>query len=237
MSDTISTYLMFSRQPEEPLQTVLSGVVDAGWELQTRYDGMYKYLVDDEAVRSETLDAVLSDLSGAERASIKVQRDDVEVRLERNTESLHESDVDNYLIWADKYQFTHGGRGRSRETARQNVIRYLDLVQLVVETVVPDYGFGKYGRAVSPVTIPSEDDLNDQRAVHTFWLNIFAPRAVDRFGIEYLLDAPAWSVRELETGHVMVITLDNPIEPSDDWSTAHSDLAEYLGLEFDPAEQ
>ncbi|MFC4550509.1 MULTISPECIES: hypothetical protein [Halorussus] len=43
-----------------------------------------------------------------------------------------------------------------------------------------------------------------------FWLNVFAPAAVERLGRETLLSA-GWKAQELDDGSVLLVLSDNPI--------------------------
>lgn len=237
MSDTISSYLLYGLNPEAPLQRVLEAVLEDDWELVTSHDGDFRYRIGEDRRTTERQETVLSEVDTPRNAAVAVERGDQRVWIEKDTDMLPTVESWNLYFWSDKYEFTHRGQNRSREVARDRVRTYVDLVALAVEATDPSYGFGKFGYVVSPKIVPTVDELMDQRVHSVFWLNVFGPKAIERFGRNRLLDAPAWDVRDLETGHVLVQVLDNPIDPADDFQAAHRELSEYLELDYDPGQQ
>jgi hypothetical protein len=66
-----------------------------------------------------------------------------------------------------------------------------------------------------------------------FWLNVFSPTTVERVGRERLSRLPAWRTTEFDSGHVCLVTSDNPVQASEKWTDTgiEDELAEILELE------
>ncbi|MFC7047156.1 hypothetical protein ACFQH6_18715 [Halobacteriaceae archaeon GCM10025711] len=131
-------------------------------------------------------------------------------------------------LWDVRY----GGEYPPFAFAAANVDAYFEFVALAAEATDPDYGYGTVGTEVDPAKIPTPDHLAEGRISHVFWLNVWPEAVVDRLGRERVLSAPAWRVRELATGGVLVVAADNPSSPTDAWVTGRADVAAHLGLEY-----
>lgn len=231
MDDSISTFLLYANWPDEPMGSLLRAVND-DWELANRdlETGEYRYRVDGRRRTASTVDELVADIDGELNGSIKLERDGLGMYVELNYEKLPTLDVSNLYLWTDEYSFHHGGEGRTQAEGRDNVETYLDLVETAVEATDPGYGFGKHMAAVSPRVVPTADDIYDSRYHDAFWLNIFDEAAVNSIGRETVMDTPAWRVTALDTGHVVVVAADNPIQPDSQWDGATERVKEHLGI-------
>lgn len=231
VSDTISTYLQYGTRPDVPLERVLSAVLDQGWQLRAPFGGDFVYRIEDERRTAEHIDEVVNAVGTPGNASVAVERDGLRVWIEQDSDVLPTVEGWHLYLWADKYEFGHRQDTRTQAEARSRVQQYLDLVELAVVETDPDYGFGKLGTTVSPKVVPTVDELLASRVFNVFWLNVFDSAAVERLGRETILDAPVWEVRELETGHLMLVASDNPFEPADEWADGVERLGEYLNVD------
>jgi hypothetical protein len=202
------------------------------WDLADRdpETGGFRYRVDGARRTASTVDEIVTDIDGELNGSVKLKRDGLTIYAELNYEKLPTLNVSNLYLWTDEYSFYHDGEGRTQVEARRNVETYLDLVETAVEATDPGYGFGKHMAAVSPRVVPTADDIYDSRYRDVFWLNIFDEAAVNSIGRETVMDAPAWRVTELDTGHVLVVAAGNPIQPDSRWDGATERVKEHLGI-------
>lgn len=233
MNDYICSYVVYGTLPDEPLTRALDAILQGGWTVDTHRDGDFEYMAGDELRMAETTDQALSDVDTCGEAAVAVERGELRIWLEKDSDRLPTIESWHLYVWSDRYDYEHERAKRTREEVRENLRQYVDLVQLVVEATDPSYGFGKFGYLVAPEAVPTVDDLLDSRAREAFWLNVFDEQGVERLGRERVLDAPAWDVRELETGHAMVIVSDHPFEPAEEWADAEAEVAEHLDLEYE----
>lgn len=89
----------------------------------------------------------------------------------------------------------------------------------------------KVDLGVFPKMIPARDELPDPQVSQIFWLNLFKASTADDLGYDRLFTAPAWHVDELETGHILLVAADNPVEPAEEWEGAEERIAEHLGID------
>jgi hypothetical protein len=104
------------------------------------------------------------------------------------------------------------------------------LVETAVKSTDPGYSFGKYMAPVSPRVVPTADDIYDNRYREVFWLNVFDEEAINSIGYETVMDSPAWRVTELDSGHVVVVAADNPIQPDSQWDGATERIKDHLSI-------
>jgi len=85
----------------------------------------------------------------------------------------------------------------------------------LVEVLEPDYVWGMpmvgpdpdVGRR--PTDKPISENIQD-----IGWITVLSPQMIESLGgREYVLDTPAWYREELSTGHIMILTADNPVNP------------------------
>lgn len=187
MTDIISTFLMFESPPEKPLPNVLTAAIGEGWTVQTEYGGdNYEYMVGDDLRTATMIDRARADIDTSDHTSITVEKDGVEVVTEKDTDLLPIVGISNLYLWSNKYNYEYNHADRSTEQARANVDTYLNLIELTVSRTDQGYEFGKFGREVSPRSVPTVDDIYDARIRDVFWLNAFDQTAVERFGREPL---------------------------------------------------
>lgn len=89
--------------------------------------------------------------------------------------------------------------------------------ELAIETE-PDYVWSldmenqEWAAAVSATTKPIAEDISQLP-----WLGVYAPQTVaDLGGRDYVLETPAWKVEELETGHILIVKSDSPLNRNTD---------------------
>ncbi|AXR79508.1 hypothetical protein AArc1_3203 [Natrarchaeobaculum sulfurireducens] len=223
--------MMYGIRPSAPLQRVLKAALNAGWKLSPQFGDDYVYWIDDKRFTAANNDEVVEAVDSLETTAVAIERNDLRVWIEKDTDVLPTVETWHLYLWANKYEFGHRKDARTQAEARARVQQYLDLVELAVVETDPDYGFGKFGSIVSPKVVPTVDELLSARVLDVFWLNVFDSAAVERMGRERVLEAPAWEVRELETGHVMLVASDNPFEPADEWADGEEHVAEYLDVD------
>lgn len=103
----------------------------------------------------------------------------------------------------------------SKIQTRVSVI--VDLIATLAECYDPEYAWGmlgtgqRPGEGLRPTGRPISEHVDELG-----WVTVLSEPLVDAFGgRERVLDTPAWKVQELETGHVVIVKTDNPVEPTD----------------------
>lgn len=100
------------------------------------------------------------------------------------------------------------------EQSQRRVKALTDLTADLVEVLEPDYVWGMpmvgpdpdVGRR--PTDKPISENIQD-----IGWITVLSPQTIENLGgREYVLDTPAWCREELSTGHVMILTADNPVD-------------------------
>lgn len=110
------------------------------------------------------------------------------------------------------------GEGRyTREKVQKRVESITDLVGGLAEVVEPEYVYGmllvgtKPHRGLKPTGRPISENVE-----RLSWISVLSDPIIEDFGgRERVLDTPAWRVEELETGHVMIVKTNNPIDPTE----------------------
>lgn len=106
--------------------------------------------------------------------------------------------------------------------------RMNDFVDIVAELMLiakPEYGWGmfipsEYENEFRPADRPIREHVD-----RFSWITIIGPSLIDEFGgHDYILEAPAARVDELETGHIMLVKTDRFF----DYDTRETALEEYL---------
>lgn len=231
MTDTISTFLLYDREPPNLLSDLYRAARNDGWRLPTR-EGESECIIDGEVKTYASGDDFVTDVDTAKQASIPLQKGGPKVYLVKEDDLLPDGTAPCLYLWSDKYEgYLYQSDSRSRDEAQANLELYLDLVELAVERTEPYWGFGKRGKAVASDWIHTIDDASNGRIHNVFWLNIFDPETVDAIGYKRLAASPAWRVTELGTGHVLLVTMDNPFEPSGEWVGAADRVTAHLGLD------
>jgi hypothetical protein len=81
-----------------------------------------------------------------------------------------------------------------------------------------------YGEAQRPPF--TAESLAHDTYDHLSWLSIFTPSMVEHYGRETLLSAPAWQIRELVDGAILIVCHDDTV----DWQEDCRSTAEHIGL-------
>jgi hypothetical protein len=93
---------------------------------------------------------------------------------------------------------------------------------IAVYAETPRHAFDIHQTGDPPFT--AESLANDEYE-QLSWLTVFTPPMVETYGRETLLSAPAWEVRELDDGAIVVLCHDDV-----DWESDCRDVAEHIGL-------
>lgn len=231
MSEIIATWLVFTHTPSRSFGDLIGILQDSGWTVPQRGD-VYSFLVDNDLKEFDTVSELIETINSAVTASITVERDHTEIRVELNADTGRDPpELTNIHIRAWDSEFRpprDGWNGRKREDA---TVAYLDAVRTSVETLEPNYGYGRYPEYTKMKAIPTYDDVLDGRVKGTFWLNVFGEKHIQTLGRDRIESAPAWRVEELDTGQFLVVASDNPVEPSEEWGGALDALASHLGMD------
>jgi hypothetical protein len=75
------------------------------------------------------------------------------------------------------------------------------------------------------------ESLAHNKYEHLSWVTVFTPPMIETYGRETLLSAPAWQIRELDNGAILVVSYQNPFDPNPD---KKEDVADYIGLKSFP---
>ncbi len=125
-------------------------------------------------------------------------------------------------VSTDDSHFTGG------EMHQEKYQMFLTLVEVTYRQWHPLYGFDDPGTGDDT---PSRDDALAGVLPRLFTINLFGPEYVAKLGRERLLSAPAWQVKELDDGGILIATIPyveedwrhpSPYEPRE--------VARHLGL-------
>jgi hypothetical protein len=72
---------------------------------------------------------------------------------------------------------------------------------------------------------PTSKDIAATKLQYIFWANFFGPEYVERYGRDFLLNAPGWKVEELDDGGILYVTLESFVEW---WRTERLDILRYF---------
>lgn len=225
MSDTVSSYLLYSAPPSNPLGSVVSTAINAGWSI-SKSDGEYEFRLESESATAQTVQELCDRIDSKSRASIRIEHDGLSIRIVKNERNSPISPLSHLRFRAWQADFAYSTSSMTRAEAVTRVEKYVDAIELAVEATSPAYGFGRPTSAVSPSAVPTIDDLLDSRISHAFWLNVFDAATVDHLGRDRVLSVPAWHVTELNSNHVIVVCWDHP-NPSSEWEDSSDDLEGY----------
>jgi hypothetical protein len=233
MPDEISTFFLLANSTASPLGGILNDAIGEGWEIEwMESKNKYEFLVDYEQKLAEDMEDVVSEIDNGERSSVWIERGDCRICIELNTTLLADQYMPNVHIWASKYDgFLHQDSSRSQQQARETVETYLDVIGLAIESIDPSWGFGKLGDPYPESKLPTKHELKTGYRGTLSWVTVFNEAAVEQIGRDHLLSTPSYYVRELKTGHVMVILSDNPVEPAEEFKDTEERARAHLGLD------
>jgi hypothetical protein len=124
---------------------------------------------------------------------------------------------------ADDSHFTAG------EIHQQKYQMFLTLVEVSYQQWHPIYGFDHAG--ADEGNTPSRNEALALQVSSLFTINLFGPEYAAKLGRERLLSAPAWQVRELDDGGVLVVPVPYVKE---DWRQpspySQRAVAQHLGI-------
>lgn len=150
----------------------------------------------------------------------------------------YESDGDGLdLLYAPmvRYSITdlsllQNEHGEERENAIKAVIDAVstgydatDQKPLAVVAKTPPHGY--YIGEANETPFTAESLFHDEYQ-HLSWLSVFTPPMVRQYGRETLLSAPAWQIRELDDGAILIVCHDDTV----DWQADCRATAAHVGL-------
>lgn len=108
-------------------------------------------------------------------------------------------------------------QGYTKSHVRNRLEALLELIEAITRSIDPVYAWGMVLRGPSPDEglRPSERPISES-IERLSWITVFSDSLVEDFGgRERVLRTPAWRVEELDTGHVMIVRTDNPVDPAE----------------------
>lgn len=104
---------------------------------------------------------------------------------------------------------------------------FVDINGRIAERLDAEYAWsgadvGSYPQ-MHEAKLPTGEPLGEH--VEDFgWLTVLSPTLVEALGgREHVLDAPAWRIDELDSGHVVLVQADHPLEPTEEADGSLSD--------------
>lgn len=103
-----------------------------------------------------------------------------------------------------------------RKRIQERVLIILELVRHLAALADPTYGWSFLMIGQSPDSGLRPTDRPISENIDQFgWLTVLDDSLIESFGgREHIRAAPAWSVEELESGHMMIVRTDNPADPT-----------------------
>lgn len=114
---------------------------------------------------------------------------------------------------------------------QDRVNQMIDFVVALAEFADPAFTYAKTEAADSPVDLTKTDLREGRPPTRLPWLAVFSDRMIEQIGRERLKNAPAWEVKELDTGSILLVVTNNPIHPDHDLSRNYYVVADHLGWE------
>lgn len=231
MSQIVSTRLLCGQSGSPRLDGVIKILLNEGWTIPKR-GGEHHYLAGGKRKQATTTSEIVHDLESSNSASVGLDRNNISVRVEYDPDSeidQHEP-LTSVRLWSWESEFKppqSGWNGRSRDHATNE---YVQAVSTAVMELTPDYGCGTFPDHFSSGHMPTYDDVLDGRVRMVFWLNVFGPKNISLIGRDRIESAPVWLVQNLGSDHILVVTKDNPVRPSDKWADATDALKEHLRI-------
>lgn len=154
------------------------------------------------------LDEAVSQLAESSSGQLSLWKDDLDFTVEATTELA--SSVSAMQLAFDPVHF------RPREDSETTVEARLDtLIWLICQLYLRSGALHVVGRSEpledgSHAVKGSGSDLRAGRVDAVFWLNIFAPQAVERLGRQKLLST-GWMAQELADGSILLVLSENPL--------------------------
>jgi len=104
----------------------------------------------------------------------------------------------------------------TRSKVQERIQAVLKLVKNLVVLTTPEYAWSMLRVGPSPHEGLRPTDRPISENIDQFgWLTVLDDSLIEAFGgREHIRAAPAWSVEELESGHMMIVRTDNPADPT-----------------------
>jgi len=105
----------------------------------------------------------------------------------------------------------------TRQKVQNRVQAIIDLLVKLVVLTEPEYVWSRlavgthYDEELRPMDRPITDNISKMS-----WFTVFSESVVEQLGgRERVLEAPAWRIDALETGHIVIIRANNPTDPTE----------------------
>jgi len=231
--DSLQVDFNISRQSEEELRDTLLQLFDRGIAREEKSQTSYRYF--SESTGSGGIE--LGPMTSAQ----KIFESGGYVRSQSNdlsfiTRFIDSGDIEEgpslHLSWDRVYfRWAHN----SDRELEQNADTVAGTVESVYDVLDPLFVWGFMSspdELWNPTLETTVQRVSDGYVDALGWLTVFPPAAVQRYGRDAVLSAPAWVVRELADGGVMLVTNPTPVDFGAVAQTTH-DVAEHLGLGID----
>lgn len=241
--DTIGSFLFLEENEDVELSALIKSLETEGWKI-VRYDDGFEYEIGYDNRATADTDILYTEIDDASSATLRMEKDEVKVRVGKNRDRMEtcfsgpefERSIGTnpgIEITTVEYGLTRTN-ATSKDLAQHRVGLYTSVVEKAAVLTDPIYGFGTY--AVESLDIltdrlPTIDELKRGGVQDIFWLNILSPVILRALDQERVMTGPAWQIKELSNGRIMVLTMDNPVEPGEDWIDGPNRLARHLGID------
>jgi len=122
----------------------------------------------------------------------------------------------------------------SSDYGRKNIQSLLDLVTHMHEYYDLRYTYGFASYEAPPLSDSqyhlTYEEIEDGSVDTLYWLNIFPPSIVEQFGHERVTSAPAFEIRKMDSGAVLLVVDEDPVEYNQDKWTAIEECLELTAV-------
>lgn len=199
--------------------------------MKTTHDGqtgvVAKYRIGPTAHTDSNLESALAELEEAENSSLYFWTDSGMKLRVGITEPTSEAEE-----WIGRvsisFQTSEINReSRADSTYQSRIGELLELVAEVVSVVDPQYVWSSvYKGHESFERFVPDDHPIAEHVDNLSWITVMSEQVTKQFGgLEHVLETPAWQVRELDSGHIMLVL---SADPYDAMEPAYSPSEEHL---------
>jgi len=130
------------------------------------------------------------------------------------------SGIDDYVIQISfdpiSLDYTKEWDGYDRDRVRKRIETIIEMTAEITEAVAPAYvwSFTDIGTYRPQGPIPDEYPL-EETIEALGWLTVLSEQMIANLGgREHVLETPAWEVKPLDSGHILIVATDNPVKPT-----------------------
>lgn len=198
---------------------------DGGTSVCTvRYSGGYSR-------QDKSTTEAIQQLAQRQKGGIELWYGELRITLKFNPNDQNVSDdiplvsarvMNSQFKLADKYP---------KEEVQGRVDQMIDFVESIAQFTEPAFAYATTEAADGPLGLTKTELREGMHPKRVTWLMIFSDQMVDSTDRERLEAAPAWEVRTLETGSVLLVVTNNPVYPDHEWKSNYYVVADYLDWE------